>query len=104
MTDVDDLRYPIGRFKAPSAITPQDRSANIAVLRELPARLTSAVNGLNDAQLDTPYRDGGWTVRQVVHHIADSHSPSTTPPSNPTTKARGQRSRITACPSRFRWR
>ena len=73
MTDVDDLRYPIGRFKAPSTTTPQDRVAHIAVLRELPDRLTSAVNGLNDAQLDTPYRDGGWTVRQVVHHIADSH-------------------------------
>jgi len=73
MTDVDDLRYPIGRFKAPSAITAQDRAAHIAVLRELPGRLTSAVNGLNDAQLDTPYRDGGWTVRQVVHHVPDSH-------------------------------
>jgi uncharacterized damage-inducible protein DinB len=43
------------------------------VLRELPELLTSAVNGLNDAQLNTPYRDGGWTMRQVVHHIADSH-------------------------------
>ncbi len=73
MTDVDDLRYPIGRFKAPSASTPPDRAAHIAVLRELPDRLASAVNGLNDAQLDTPYRDGGWTVRQVVHHVADSH-------------------------------
>jgi hypothetical protein len=69
----DDLRYPIGRFKAPSAITPQDRAAHLAVLRELPDRLTSAVNGLNHAQLDTPYRESGWTVRQVVHHIADSH-------------------------------
>ena len=73
MTDVDDLRYPIGRFKAPSAITPQDRCGNIAVLRELPERLTSAVHGLDGAKLDTPYREDGWTVRQVVHHIADSH-------------------------------
>jgi uncharacterized damage-inducible protein DinB len=76
MTDQDDLRYPIGRFSAPEASTPASRSGQIDTLRQLPERLRSAVAGLSDAQLDTPYRDGGWTVRQVVHHIADSHANS----------------------------
>lgn len=71
MTDLDDLRYPIGRFD-PAAAGP--RPQQIATLRELPARLRAAVAGLNEAQLDTPYRDGGWTVRQLIHHIADSHA------------------------------
>ena len=70
---MDDLRYPIGRFQPSLAITPEDRAAHIAVLRELPDRLSEAVDGLDDPQIDTPYREGGWTVRQVVHHIADSH-------------------------------
>lgn len=71
--NMDDLRYPIGRFQPSSTFTAEERAAHIAVLRELPARLSDAVNGLEDAQLDTPYREGGWTVRQVVHHVADSH-------------------------------
>src|SRR5579864_6127792 len=70
---MDDLRYPIGRFHPPSASTAEDRAAHIDVLRELPDRLSEAVNGLDEAQLDTAYREGGWSVRQVVHHIADSH-------------------------------
>src|SRR5215469_5084605 len=70
---MDDLRYPIGRFQASGASTADDRAAHIAVLRELPDLLSEAVNGLDDGQLDTPYREGGWTVRQVVHHVADSH-------------------------------
>jgi hypothetical protein len=53
--------------------TMEERKAKIEKIRELPQKLTEAVQGLNDAQLDTPYRDGGWTVRQVVHHVADSH-------------------------------
>ena len=73
MTLVDDLRYPIGQFKPSSASTVDDRAAHIAVIRELPDRLSEAVAGLDDPQIDTPYRDGGWTVRQVVHHVADSH-------------------------------
>ena len=73
MTDVDDLRYPIGRFAPPAASVPGIRAAQILTLRLLPERLSAAVNGLSDAQLDTPYREGGWTVRQVVHHVADSH-------------------------------
>ena len=74
MTEVDDLRYPIGRFTPPAASVPGIRAAHIQTLRQLPERLRTAVKGLNDSQLDTPYRDGGWTVRQVVHHVADSHS------------------------------
>ena len=53
--------------------TMQERKAKIQKIRELPVKLEEAVKGLNDAQLDTPYRDGGWTVRQVVHHVGDSH-------------------------------
>lgn len=73
MTDLDTLRYPIGRFNAPAASLPGIRAAHIETLRQLPEHLRSAVKGLNDAQLDTPYREGGWTVRQLIHHIADSH-------------------------------
>jgi uncharacterized damage-inducible protein DinB len=74
MTDVGDLRYPIGRFAPPAASVPGIRAAQIQTLRRLPERLRAAVTGLSDAQLDTPYREDGWTVRQVVHHVADSHS------------------------------
>jgi hypothetical protein len=73
MIDSGDLRFPIGKFNPPASTLPGVRAANIQTLRMLPARLREAVNGLNDHQLDTPYRDGGWTVRQVVHHVADSH-------------------------------
>jgi hypothetical protein len=70
---VDELRYPIGKF-APSASPDADvRRGAIADIAALPARMREAVAGLSDAQLDTPYRPGGWTVRQVVHHVADSH-------------------------------
>jgi hypothetical protein len=69
----DDLRYPVGRF-TPSAIAgPDARSHAIETIAALPARMRAAVAGLDDAQLDTPYRPDGWTVRQVVHHVADSH-------------------------------
>lgn len=78
MTDQDDLRYPIGRFRPPAASSPDVRAEHIETLRLLPERLRTAVAGLTDAQLDTPYRDGGWTVRQVVHHLADSHAMSFT--------------------------
>jgi hypothetical protein len=76
MTDQDDLRYPVGRFRAPAASMPGIRAAHIETLRLLPERLRAAVGGLSEAQLDTPYRDGGWTIRQVVHHLADSHANS----------------------------
>ena len=68
-----DVRYPIGRFQRSQTIDAADRAGAISVLGELPGQLRSAASGLSGAQLDTPYRDGGWTARQVVHHIADSH-------------------------------
>lgn len=68
-----DLRYPIGPFEYPRPGTPGDRRRWIDQIREAPARLRQAVRGLDPAQLDTPYRPGGWTVRQVVHHVVDSH-------------------------------
>jgi uncharacterized damage-inducible protein DinB len=74
MADISDLRYPIGRFRMPASSLPGIRAAHIQVLRELPERLTAAIAGLDDAQLDTPYREGGWTVRQLVHHLPDSHA------------------------------
>jgi len=68
-----DLRYPIGKFSFPQSITADQRRKWIADIGEAPARMRAAVAGLSAAQLDTPYRDGGWTVRQVVHHVPDSH-------------------------------
>jgi uncharacterized damage-inducible protein DinB len=68
-----DLRYPTGRFHFDPDITPEKRRASIAAIRDTPAALQSAVRGLSDAQLDTPYREGGWSVRQVVHHVPESH-------------------------------
>ncbi len=68
-----DPKYPVGRFVPPLAWDPAATSQWLGDLAALPASITSATSGLNDRQLDTPYRDGGWTVRQVVHHLADSH-------------------------------
>jgi uncharacterized damage-inducible protein DinB len=70
MTDLDELRYPVGRFDQAAE---GSRSEQIETLRLLPERLRAAVHRLDEAQLDAPYREGGWTVRQLVHHIADSH-------------------------------
>jgi uncharacterized damage-inducible protein DinB len=68
-----DPRYPVGRFAPKDQITQDDRNELIKQIEEAPRKLADAVAGLSDSQLDTPYRDGGWTVRQVVHHLADSH-------------------------------
>lgn len=68
-----DPRYPIGKFEFSGDISPAKRAATIAEIAALPAAMRKAVAGLTDQQLDTPYREGGWTVRQVVHHTADSH-------------------------------
>jgi DinB superfamily len=68
-----DLRYPIGKFTPPQTVTPALRQQAIEGVAEAPARLRTAVRGLTDAQLDTPYRPGGWTVRQVTHHVPESH-------------------------------
>jgi hypothetical protein len=69
----EDPRYPIGRFASPPAMDTSLLPAQLSVLAALPAALRVAVAGLDDGQLDTPYREGGWTVRQVTHHVADSH-------------------------------
>ena len=74
MNNLEDIRYPIGDFSRPASSMAGVRSAQIEGLRLLPERLRAAVSGLNDAQLETPYREGGWTVIQVVHHVADSHA------------------------------
>ena len=68
-----DLRYPIGKFQRPESLSPAERVAAIDAMRQAPARMRAASQGLTDSQLDTPYRPGGWTVRQVVHHVPDSH-------------------------------
>jgi hypothetical protein len=68
-----DLRYPIGPFSETAPAGPGLRRESVEELAALPARLRSAVASLADDRLDTPYRPGGWTVRQVVHHLADSH-------------------------------
>lgn len=68
-----DLSYPIGRFQAPEVITKATIDSWIYDVRQAPAFLRKAVTGLDAKQLDTPYRPGGWTVRQVVHHLPDSH-------------------------------
>jgi hypothetical protein len=69
---VFDLRYPLGEFSV-APFTEDIRAASIRDLAELPAKMRAAVAGLSDAQLDTPYRPDGWTVRQLVHHVPDSH-------------------------------
>lgn len=75
MSDVQtDPRYPVGKFQRPAGPnTPDERRTLIEQIAATPARMRAAVAGLSDAQLETPYREGGWTVRQVVHHVPDSH-------------------------------
>ncbi|MEQ6124201.1 YfiT family bacillithiol transferase [Pseudotenacibaculum sp. MALMAid0570] len=68
-----DLRYPIGHFTSPEEITEDIKQKWIQTLEDFPLRLENLVKDLSEEQLETPYRDGGWTVRQVVHHCADSH-------------------------------
>jgi hypothetical protein len=68
-----DLRYPIGKFSRSESFSGKARNAAIHSIAELPQKLRAATNGLSETQLDTPYREGGWTVRQTVHHLADSH-------------------------------
>lgn len=68
-----DTRYPIGQFEPPASISMKDRTRYLQHVEALPAKVRTAVAGLSDDRLDTPYRPDGWTVRQVVHHLADSH-------------------------------
>src|SRR5437870_5086339 len=70
---MEDLRYPIGKFTYAGPLTAADRSICIARIAAAPAELRAAVAGLSDPQLDTPYRPEGWTARQVIHHVPDSH-------------------------------
>lgn len=72
-TSLEELRYPIGKYVIPRPITEDNLSKWITVLEELPSRLEKLVEGLAEDQLETPYRPDGWTVRQVIHHISDSH-------------------------------
>ena len=71
---MEDVRYPIGKFdRSKGANTAEERRQLIEAIAEAPEHLKQALAGLNGKQLDTPYREGGWTVRQVTHHLADSH-------------------------------
>lgn len=70
---MSDLRYPIGPFEPRDTLEAGERRAMIDIIAAAPARMREAVAGLDEAKLDTPYREGGWTVRQVVHHVPDSH-------------------------------
>jgi hypothetical protein len=73
MTSDASLRYPLGVPRQADSLTAEERSAAIEGIRQLPKNLRSAVAGWSEEQLETPYRPGGWTVRQLVHHVADSH-------------------------------
>jgi hypothetical protein len=74
MDDLEPLRYPVGRLPRRAApLDARERAEMIAVIEQAPARFRALVAGLTDPQLDTPYRPGGWTIRQVVHHVPDSH-------------------------------
>jgi hypothetical protein len=71
--DTPDLRYPVGKFDFPESVSAQELAGFIDQIAEAPARMRAALAGLSESQLDTPYRPGGWTVRQVAHHVPDSH-------------------------------
>src|SRR5215217_1515269 len=72
--ELEKLRYPVGRFaRLNASLDATTRRAHLATIEQLPSTLRALVAGKADAQLDTPYRPGGWTVRQVVHHVPDSH-------------------------------
>jgi len=70
---LEQLKYPIGQFELPATITKDILSQWIAAISSFPTRLKNEVNHLTDEQLDTQYRPEGWTIRQVIHHCADSH-------------------------------
>jgi DinB superfamily len=70
---VEALRFPIGRFQLPTTISAADRARYIEEIAAAPAAMRAAVKGMSEAKLNTPYRPGGWTIRQVVHHVPDSH-------------------------------
>jgi hypothetical protein len=71
--EIESLRYPVGKFKFPQEVSTDERKEMLSIIEGLPSKLRNAVHGLDNKQLDTPYREGGWSVRQVVHHLFDSH-------------------------------
>ena len=71
--DMENLRYPIGRYQKPEAMTPELMQEWIKVLDVLPSWMDACIENLDESQLQVPYREGGWTIQQVVHHVADSH-------------------------------
>jgi hypothetical protein len=73
VAETHDPRYPIGRMPEPETVTKPERTKAVEALAQMPALLREALDGLSEAQIDTHYREGGWTVRQVVHHMGDSH-------------------------------
>lgn len=73
MTEIEKLQFPTGKFEKDPDITPEKRQQWIDEIAATPANVRAAVAGLSDEQLDTPYRPDGWTIRQVVHHLPDSH-------------------------------
>ena len=83
---MEGIRYPLGKFAAQENYSSEDITGFIKKIEELPAKLEKAVQNLNDEQLDTPYREGGWSVRQVVHHLADSHMHATSAQNGPSLK------------------
>src|SRR6187455_1656086 len=76
--DIEKLKYPIGKFDWSIEASKQDVEKAIQIIEDFPVRISDYANSLEEDQLDTPYRPGGWTVRQVVHHVADSHMNSFT--------------------------
>ena len=70
---IDDLRYPVGACEWPAEVSAEERRRHVRDISELPAKLRGAMAGLAPEHLDIPYREGGWTLRQIVHHIPDSH-------------------------------
>jgi len=70
---MEDMRFPVGKFHYDGPLTPEQQKSFLEAIAQTPAQLRAAIKGLSDSQLDTPYRPEGWTVRQVVHHVSDSH-------------------------------
>jgi hypothetical protein len=70
---MSDLRYPIGKFHFDGPLSKQQKNTSLDEIARTPVNLRAAIKGLSETQFDTPYRPGGWTVRQVVHHVPDSH-------------------------------
>jgi DinB superfamily len=72
--NIEELKYPIGRYQPPATHTPESRQEWISIIRALPSWMDVCIENLDEHQFDVPYREGGWTIRQVVHHVADSHA------------------------------